>query len=350
MPKPVKHIWPQVIDICNLLSAWHKASAEKRETGEVLKFYRNLERNLFTIRRALERKTWQPSFCREFVIFEPKRRLIQAPEFADRVVHHALMNVVEPIFERRFIPDTYACRKGLGVHMASRRAQQFMREASHRWGQPYIIKADVSKFFPSVDQRILLKRVERVIGDPNVLWLFDTIIRSGGPAYGKGVPIGALTSQWMANLYLDPLDHFIKDELGVRCYVRYMDDFFIAGPSRLWCRTVLEQAEKFLRCVLLLKLNPKTSIFPVSHGLDFVGYRTWTDHVLPRKRTIRRNKKKFKRMQQRYAEGEIDLDYIRPRVASFVGYMQHCDGFVTLERILEKFTLTRKHQPNEPTP
>lgn len=136
---------------------------------------------------------------------------------------------------------------------------------------PYILKADISKYFPSIDQAVLMRRVERVIADKSVLWLFDTLIRNGNPGYGVGIPIGALTSQWLANLYLDSLDHYIKDDLGIQYYLRYMDDFVVIGPSKLWCRTVLEQVEKYLTCTLHLRLNPKTGIWPVTHGLDFVG-------------------------------------------------------------------------------
>ena len=164
---------------------------------------------------------------------------------------------------------------------------------------------------------------------------------AGNPRYGFDIPIGALTSQWLANLYLDSLDHYIKDDLGIQYYLRYMDDFVVIGPSKLWCRTVLEQVEKYLTCALHLRLNPKTGIWPVTHGLDFVGYRHWSDHVLPRKRTVKRARAQFKDMKQLYAKGRIDLEYVRPRVASFTGYMQHCDGYRSLEYMLDDFVLIK---------
>ena len=190
--------------------------------------------------------------------------------------------------------------------------------------------------------------------DRDVLWLFGRIIRAqqmqGVPdamldsvPYGTGLVIGALTSQWLANLFFDPIDHFIKDELGVRYYLRYMDDFVLVGPSKDWCRTMLASIEKAVNC-RKLNLNPKTSIYPASHGLDFVGYRHWTNYTLPRKRTVKRARLRFRHLREQYARGRIDLDYVRPRVASFTGYMQHCDGFVTLDKILENFVLVRQKE------
>lgn len=242
-----------------------------------------------------------------------------------------------------FFGHIFPAKNGAGTTFASatsRRLRAFLRAATALWGKPYILKADISKYFPSIDQRILMDTVSRLIGDPDVLWLFDAIIRNNGANYGVGIPIGALTSQWLANLYFDPVDHFIKDDMGLRFYLRYMDDFVIIGPTKQWCQTVLDNVRDFLAC-RRLTLNPKTDIFPASHGVDFVGYRHWVDRVLPRKRTVKRARKAFRSFPVRYARGEIDLDYIRPRVASFTGYMGHCDGYATLEHILERLVLTR---------
>ena len=340
VPKKAKRLWDDVTSHENLQAAFKKVRNGKRFHPSILRIYYDLDDNLLELRQCLRSHTWRPAPYRQFWVQETKPRLIHAPAAIDRVVHWALMLQAGPVFERRFIDDTYACREGRGAHLASRRLRAFLRTATALWGKPYILKADISKYFPSIDQRILMDTVARLIADPDVLWLFDAIIRNNGAGYGVGIPIGALTSQWLANLYFDPVDHFIKDDMGIRFYLRYMDDFVIIGPSKLWCQTVLDNVRDFLAC-RRLALNPKTDIFPASHGVDFVGYRHWTDHVLPRKRTVRRARRVFRRFPVRYARGEIDLEYIRPRVASFTGYMGHCDGYATLEHILERLVLMR---------
>ena len=341
MPKRAKNLWADVVSYENLFAAFRRVRKGKRFHPAVLKMYYSLDDTLFGIRERLLAGTWTPAPYREFWVQERKPRLIHAPSAPDRVVHWALMLQAAPVFERRFIADSYACREGKGAHIASQRAREYIRAASGKWGNPYILKADISKYFPSIDQAVLMRRVERVIADKHVLWLFDTLIRNGKAGYGVGIPIGALTSQWLANLYLDALDHYIKDDLGIQYYLRYMDDFIVIGPSKAWCRTVLDQVEKFLTCALHLRLNPKTGIWPVTHGLDFVGYRHWSDHVLPRKRTVKRARAQFRDMKRLYAKGRIDLEYVRPRVASFTGYMKHCDGYQSLEHMLDEFVLIR---------
>lgn len=324
-------------------AAFKKVRRGKKHHPHLLRFYYYLEDNLFRLAESLDNYSWRPAPCNEFWITGLKPRFISAPHVLDRIVHWALMLQTGPIFERRFIADSYACREGKGTHLASLRARKFLREAAMRWGRPYILKADISKYFPSIDQELLMRRVERMIGDEHVLWLFDSIIRSNASVYSAGIPIGALTSQWLANLYLDPLDHFLKDDLGIKYYIRYMDDFVVIGPSKEWCKIILGLVEVFVSG-LRLRLNPKTGIWPAGSGLDFVGYRHWIDHVLPRKRTVKRARKQFRTMRAQYARGEIGLEYVRPRVASFIGYMRHCDGHETLAHILEWFALKRRSQ------
>lgn len=198
------------------------------------------------------------------------------------MVHHALMRHVVPVFVRRFRPESFACRKGMGIHPASRLTTRMLREASARWKHPYVLQDDVSSYFASINHDILMTRLRRVLSDKDALWLFETIIQEAPGYDGVGLPLGSLTSQWLANLYLDPLDHFLKDDIGVRHYVRYMDDWVLIGPGKEWCRVLLAQIADFLD-LQQLSVNPKTAIFPASHGIDFVGYRHWTDHTLPRK-------------------------------------------------------------------
>lgn len=343
MPKKSKNIWADIISYENLALAFRMVRKGKRFQSSVLKIYHNLDDALFTIQEELETHTWQPAPYRQFWITEVKPRLINAPAVRDRVIHWALMLQVGHIFERRFIDDSYACRTGKGTHLASQRMQSFLQKASNKWGNPYILKCDISKYFPSIDQEILMQQVRRIIADKDALWIFETIIKNGQADFGVGIPIGALTSQWLANLYLDALDHYIKDDLGIKYYLRYMDDFVIVTDSKECCQELLALIDAYVTDKLHLKLNPKTTIYPSSHGVDFVGYRHWTGHKLPRKRTVKRARKIFRTFPQKFAKGQIDLEYIRPRMASFTGYMSHCDGYETLEHILANLVLTKKN-------
>ena len=179
---------------------------------------------LLEIKLALETGTWQPGDHRQFFVYDPKFRSIAAPPFADRVVHHAICTIIEPLFERRFIYDSYACRVDKGAHRGARRLQTFLRKKH----AVYALKCDISKFFASIDHAVLCQIIRQTIPDPKLLEILDRIIAG----YSPGIPIGNLTSQLFANVYLDQLDHFIKEELRVKYYLRYMDDFILLGENK----------------------------------------------------------------------------------------------------------------------
>jgi len=339
MPKTAKNLWPDIACFSNLALAYQRVRKAKRYDSDTIAFYADLETNLFALEAALRERTWKPEPFREFTVPVPKLRLVQAPSFGDRVIHQAVMYITSPVFERRFIFDNYANRLGFGTHLASRRLRSFMRSASAKWERPYCVKADIKSYFPSIQHDRLMAMLRRLFADEAVLWFFDTLIRGSGYV-GRGLPIGSLTSQWLANLYLDELDHHIKDDLGLPYYLRYMDDFVLICPSKAEARDTLAKLDSFVQG-LHLRLNPKTCIMPLSKGVDFVGYRHWTSHVLPRKRTVARARHSFRSMQKRYNQGRIDVDYVRSRVASFTGYMRHCDGHRTLNAILDRFVLAR---------
>jgi len=340
MPRTYGNLWPQVIAWENLHGAYLEARRGKRYKPEVLCFTERLEENLTNIQNHLCWKSWRPGRWREFTVYEPKARFIQAPPFKDRVVHHALVRVIEPLFERKFIFDSYACRVGKGTHAAVLRTQQFMRKAKAKWGQVYVLKGDISKYFPSIRHEHLLGILKRTIRDRDVLWLCETIIQNCGEK-GRGIPVGALTSQLFANVYLDQLDHLIKDDLGIKHYIRYMDDWVVLAPDKKYLWETLYCVEDFISSRLGLVLNPKTQVFPASHGIDFCGYRIWPTHLLPRKRNVKKAKRRFKWMAKAYAQGRITLGYIGPRVASFLGYMKYCSAYKTAREVLQEFKLCR---------
>ena len=340
MPKTHANLWGQITSWENLIKSYREARRGKRYRPETLRFEERLEENLINIQNHLLWGSWRPGPWREFWVYDPKSRLIQAPPFQDRVVHHALVDVVEPLFERKMIYDSYACRASKGTHGAVQRLQAMLRQARRQWAEVYVLKADISKYFPSINHARLKEILTRTVRDPAVLWLCERIIQGGG--YEKrGIPVGALTSQLFANVYLDQLDHQIKDHWGIKHYVRYMDDFVILGRSKRELWNLLDRLQDYLAIDLKLSLNPKTAIYPASKGVNFAGYRTWSTHILPRKRNIKRTRHTFRSLARSYAAGKLDLDYIKPRLMSFLGYVKHCNAWKTTNSLLNELILIR---------
>ena len=329
-----------VIDFISFILGFKMASQGKRSHWEVLRFKANLEDNVLKIQEKLINHAWYPGEYRSFTVFEPKERIIHAPPFADRVVHHALVQVIGEFFEQRFIDQSFACRKGKGTHAASAYLTHILRSATQKWKRVYVLKADISKYFPSINQDILLSIISRIIGDKEIRLVIERLVKHCScTEEAKGLPLGALTSQLFANTYLDRLDHFLKDDLGVEYYVRYMDDFVLLNPSKAELWHIQAEIRDFLAMELRLTLNPKTSVFPANHGINFAGYRHWTDYTLPRKRNIRRAAKRFASLSEQYRAGQVELETVRSSMASFVGYIKHCQGWRSGGSALERLVL-----------
>lgn len=268
-------------DYGNVQKAYNKARKCKRHRKDVLIFTKDKEENLDKVREDILNLAYEPSEYHYFKVYEPKERQIMALPFYDRVVQHAINNVLEPIFDKRFISQSYACRKGKGMHAASDTLKEWLYEWNkYHPDQPlYAIKADIHHYFQSIDHAILKAEIRKVIKDAGVLALLDRIIdHNGNMPDGVGIPVGNLTSQLFANIYLDALDQFIKHELGVDAYIRHMDDFVILSPDKEQLRSWLAQIEQFLREELKLEFNPKTTILAAKNGIDFVGYKHRATH------------------------------------------------------------------------
>lgn len=329
MPKTAGGLWDEIVSWDNLYAAFCAARKGKRGRLSTLIFSESLEENIINIQNHLIWKTWRPGAWREFYVYEPKRRLIQAPPFCDRVVHHALVNVIEPLFEKKFIKDSYACRKGKGNHAAVKRVQFFMKKARKNSEKPYVVKADISGYFPSMPRDRLLSEIKKTVKDKNVLDLCLKIIG----AEGRGIPIGSLTSQLFANMYLNRLDHFAKDDCGYKYYVRYMDDWVIICDNKAMAQKALLETVGFIKNIGLA-INPKTGIYPMSHGIDFCGYRIWPDFILPRKRNTARAKRRLIAIARKLAYRKVGMGHVMGVAASFKGYMRMCSGSKTLNSIL----------------
>jgi retron-type reverse transcriptase len=337
MPHTTNNLWEKVVDFENVYKALHDASKGKRYHNDVLIFKKNLEENLFQLIRELNDQTYKPLPLRQFYVHEPKLRLISAPDFRDRIVHHSLIQIIEPLFERRFVDETFACRIGRGTHAGVTHLFHCTQLAKRQWGKYYVLKCDVTKFFPSINHAALKEIYRRTIRDKKVLWLLDTIIDffSTEGMDGVGIPIGTLTSQLMANLNLDPLDHRIK-AMGVKYYARYMDDFVIIHQDKTFLREAWKDIELFLNEKLFLTLNPKTTIYPGSHGIDYCGYRIWPSHIKPRKSTVKRAKRRLRKFVKLYKDNAHILEHAKMSIMSFFGYIKHCSGYRTTLAVLKR--------------
>jgi hypothetical protein len=301
----VGHLFEKIVDFHALWAATKRASAGRRAKPAVAAFLFSAEREVLRLRRELTNQTYRPGPFTRFVIRDPKRRTINAPMFRDRVVHHSVCAALEPVFERVAIFDSYACRRGKGAHAAVDRAQLFARRAQ------YFLKLDIAKFYDSIDHQVLEAQVRRLVKDQDALRLLDTIIEHAPPGAprGKSLAIGNLTSQHLSNLYLSPLDHFIKEQLRARFYLRYMDDLLLLGDSKEEMWDWREAIERYAAEHLLLTLKDRATVLaPVSEGIPFLGLRLWPGVRRLDPRRMRRFCRKLRRLDQALDDPRADPD------------------------------------------
>ncbi len=344
--KSYKNLYARVCDWDNLDWAYRKARLGKRGRPPAAAFEFNLEANLIDLRRELSDKTYRPGRYHSFYIHEPKRRLISAAPFRDRVVHHALCSVIEPIFERGFIADSYANRAGKGTHRALDRAQQYARRF------PYVLQCDVRQFFPSIDHAILRAVLARKIADADVMRLIDLILDSGvgvlSEEYAmqwfpgddlfaalrpRGLPIGNLTSQFWANCYLNPFDHFVKRELRCPGYVRYVDDLLLFAEDKAtlwqWRRAVVERLAG-----LRLTIHPGAQPRPVGEGIPFLGFVIFPDHRRLKRRQGIHYRRRLRALLRQYAAREITIDRVHASVRGWINHVDHGDTWGLRQAVL----------------
>ena len=310
-----------ITDMENIRLAFHKAALHKSKHKGVIKTKANLEERLDSLRLSLVNKTFTTSPYWEKTIHEPKTRIIYIlPFYPDRIVQHALMNLITPIWDNIFIRDSYACREKRGMHAGSLRSMEFVRQ------NKYVLKCDISKFYPSVDHNILLEIIKRKIKCPDTLWLFENIIRSF-PG-GKNVPIGNYTSQWFGNLYLNEVDqlvtHNFRKKYGRMDYIRYCDDFCLFHNEKSVLNKCRDELRDFIDERLQLKFS-KCDIFPVSRGVDFLGYRHFNNYKLLRKSTTKRVRKRLASLPRLYEKEQITFEQLRSSVASTYGWFKHAN-------------------------
>ncbi|MFY9484284.1 MAG: reverse transcriptase/maturase family protein [Patescibacteria group bacterium] len=309
-----------IISLENIFGGWKKFSRGKHRNADVMVFERNLEENLLSLREDLASGYYRHGPYQPFTIHDPKKRRIHKAAVRDRVVHQAVVNIIEPAFEHRFLFDSFSCRIDKGTHAAVWRLRRFLRQASGNHTKTiYAIKCDVRKFFDSVDHEILSKLISRCIDDPRIMQLIKEIIASFSTSDRKGIPLGNVTSQLFANTYLHELDHFVKFTLRERYYVRYCDDFVIVHSSREYLLALVARIERFLDTQLSLQLHSdKVSVRTWNQGIDFLGYVVLPHCIVLRPKTR-------ERMLQRVSTANI---------SSYLGLCSHAASY-NIQQILK---------------
>lgn len=360
--KTLKNVFEQVVDYDNLYRAYLNARLCKRYRYEVLNFSAHLEDNLVKLQKELIDRTYTLGKYREFYIYEPKKRLIMAQPFKDRVVQWAIYQVLNPVFAQGYITDSYACIKERGTHKAVKRLHYWLRQVGKKPEKYYFLKLDISKYFYRIDHDVLMGILKRKIRDDDMIFLLDKIVNSSETNFGlppgkspgevkrsdgvseKGMPVGNLSSQMFANLYLNELDQYCKRTLGIHFYVRYMDDVIILHQDKDQLHEWKRIIDTFLKEKLQLDLNEKTCIRPITLGVEFCGYKIWNTHIKLRKSTALKMKRNLKKLQKEYAAGEVTVEEAKQTISSYLGILKHCDSYSLKRTIFGEYGSSEEYE------
>jgi len=349
--KSYKKLYPKLCSYDNLDLAFKKARKGKSKQKYVKEFEKDLQNNLLNLKKELLAFEYKPTKLTKFIVRDPKTRVIRKSVFKDRIVHHAVVNILDPIYEKVFLYDNYANRKNKGSLNAINRFDYYKRKISNNGKlvnnsknknmiEGYCLKADLKHFFDSVDQTILIKILKRKIRDNNVLWLIKQILENhisiGGGGERKGMPLGNMTSQFFANVYLNELDYFVKHKLKVKCYIRYVDDFIILHKNK---KVLLEYKRKITNYLknLGLELHPdKTKIFSMYRGVTFLGYKLFYYFRLLKKRNVRYFLRRLQRFEERYNENLITSSDVLDSIEGWLAYAIWADSYNLRKRIIKE--------------
>lgn len=339
-----KRIFENMTSAEHLFAAWDIFKSEKRNKEDVMDFEQKVEQHIFQLHRDLKNKTYKHGRYTGFYITDPKRRHIHKATVRDRVLHHAIFKTLNPIFEPGFIADSFSCRIGKGTHKGVERLAHMLRAVSRNdTRRCYALKCDVRKFFDSVDHEILLKMLAQRIKDPEAMWLMREIVGSFESGrrdlfHAQGVPIGNLTSQLFANVYMNEFDQFVKRELRARHYVRYTDDFIIVSTDKSELEKLLVPIKQFLQEKLQLQLHPdKIQLVKYRKGVDFLGYVQFTHHRLMREQSKQRMLRKLKHAEQCYRRGKFDEARMNATLQSYLGVLSHADAYRLSETLKNRY-------------
>lgn len=358
MAKTYNNLWDDLTSFGNLHAAFKAASKGKRSKPEVAEFEYALENVLIALQKLLKADDYRPGAYHSFLIFDPKRRLVSAASFVDRVIHHALMQVLEPIFERTFIGDSYANRTGKGTHAALERAQRWVREYR------YVLQCDIKQFFPSVDHAVLYGLLAKKIACEKTLRLVELILNSGDGVLAheydmvhfadddllaitrpRGLPIGNLTSQCWANVVMNEVDQLVKRELHVTPYLRYVDDFllFSNDKAELWAHKKAIVGK--LNALRLTLHDASSTVYTTKNGVGFLGMRLFGTYKRLKNRNVRAFAARLRGWQQLVQAGELSLADMQTRVQGWVAHAEHADTRGLREKLLSQPWPMRPNNP-----
>jgi len=329
-------MFEQIYDYKNILLAWKKTQKLRKYENDIMLFRKNLDENLIIIQNELIWKTYNVSPYKNFIIYEPKKRIISALPVKDRIIQHALVNIIEPIIDKYFIFDSHACRKGHGLKLAIERFIKFSKR------NKYCLKCDIKSYFPSINHDILKYLYRKKISCNDTLWLIDTIIDSTD---NPGLPIGNLLSQLSANLYLHELDRFIKHELKIKYYIRYMDDFVIFDNNRMMLLEYKNLIQEYIQSNLLLSLKQeKVSIHETKNGVDFCGFRCYPTYATIKKATKMRFYKNIKHKLSDLYENKTDTEQFLKSLMSIISHSIYSRNFSYRKRIIDIISSAIQHE------
>lgn len=326
------NLYPGIYNLSNLILAWRKGRKGKTKKEYVKELEKNILKNLLELQQEIKNQTYKPKPLKTFILRDPKTRKISKSEFRDRIVHHALFRIIELIFDKTFIYDSCANRIGKGNLFALNRFDYFKRKVTKNNSRiAFCLKADIKHYFQEVNHKILLEMISRKIKDEKVIWLINQILGNGFS--DKGMPLGNLTSQFFANIYLHELDYFVKHKLRAGYYIRYVDDFVILHNSREQLEIWKQEIDKFLKEKLSLELHPhKSKIIPLSRGIDFVGFRNFYYFRLLRKRNLRKILFKI----EKYKNGELNKEKLLEGFNGWNAYAKWADSYKLRREIIKK--------------
>ncbi|MBI2634279.1 group II intron reverse transcriptase domain-containing protein [Candidatus Peregrinibacteria bacterium] len=336
----------------NLFIAFDEFKRGKRKKEDVMHFEQNLEENIFDLSQELISKIYRHGSYANFVIWDPKYRIISKGRVRDRVVHHALFNYLYAVFDKSFIFHSYSSRMGKGTHIGVKNLHAQMRKVSENFSKPsYALKCDIRKFFASVNHDILMELLSEKVDDSDILWLAQTIIESYSATLSTGIPLGNVTSQIFANIYLNQLDQFIKHELRLKYYLRYADDFVVLHQDKDLLRKTISRIDRFLQEKLKLHLHPqKISVRNLKQGVDFLGYVCLPYSRVIRTKTKKRMFRKFQNRKQEMLAGKRTSESLNQSAQSYLGMLQHANSYHLTKKLRILSGLEQEYESLYPVP
>lgn len=314
------------------IDAFNRASINKRNKKEVLEYLINLEGNIINLINDIYNDNYHLGEYKTFYIYEPKERVIRSLPFKDRIVHQWYVEeFLKPYYSKSFIYDTYACIEDRGTHKAVKRLQKFMKSVNDDY---YVIKFDIKKYFENIDKDILFGILKKKIKDKYLIDFTYKMIYENNEFIG--ICIGNYTSQWFANIYLNELDHYVKEILNIKYYLRYMDDFIILVPNKEIAKDIYNKIKIYINSKLHLELNKKSRYYPIRYGCDFCGYIIYRNYVKIRKRAKKKINKSIKVWNYLYKANKFNYSKFISSYNSYMSYLKHANSYTYIRTINNK--------------